>query len=140
MCGSYSVFQTPNPAWPPHFFLPLPERLKDPVKNWSQSQPVGPWHAPNLFNTSIPQSDLRPRMPSEADLSTGVDRLIVSERSSAFSMEKKKIEDSSERSMNGGLKLGALEMLENGNSGILILSLHLLMSYHVLAMAGKMFQ
>ncbi|RVW46291.1 B3 domain-containing protein [Vitis vinifera] len=104
-------------AWPPHFFLPLPERLKDPVKNWSQSQPVGHWRAPNLFNTSIPQSDLRPRMPSEADLSTGVDRLIVSERSSASSMEKKKIEDSSERSMNGGLKLGALEMLENGNSG-----------------------
>ncbi|WJZ96306.1 hypothetical protein VitviT2T_015002 [Vitis vinifera] len=116
-CARKNVVLTPNPAWPPHFFLPLPERLKDPVKNWSQSQPVGPWHAPNLFNTSIPQSDLRPRMPSEADLSTGVDRLIVSERSSAFSMEKKKIEDSSERSMNGGLKLGALEMLENGNSG-----------------------
>lgn len=58
-------------------------------------------------------------MPSEADLSTGVDRLVVSERPSTSSMEKKKIEDSSERSMNGGLKLGVLEMLENGNAGIL---------------------
>ena len=122
MSGSCSAFQTPNPAWSPQIFLPLPERLKDlPVKNWSQSQPVGPWRAPSLFNTSIPQSDFRPRMPSEADLSTGVDRLIVSERSSTSSMEKKKIEDPSERSMNGGLKLGALEMLDNGNSGILSL-------------------
>ncbi|THG19995.1 hypothetical protein TEA_001823 [Camellia sinensis var. sinensis] len=118
------MFQTPNPAWPPpSLFLPvLPERIKDfSTKNWCQiagSGPV-PWRqAPSLFTSSAAQSDFQPRMPFDVDIPSGIDRLIGSERLSASSLEKKKVEDSSERLMNGSLKLGASEILENGiNSG-----------------------
>uniref|UniRef100_A0A5B7A6I3 B3 domain-containing protein n=1 Tax=Davidia involucrata TaxID=16924 RepID=A0A5B7A6I3_DAVIN len=122
-CARKSFILTPNPAWPPpSLFLPvLPDRIKDlSVKNWSQiagSGPV-PWRqAPSLLNSSA-QSELHPRMPFEVDIPSSVDRLIASERLSASSLEKKKIEDSSERLMNGSLQLGASTVLENGNAGI----------------------
>lgn len=47
-----------------------------------------------------------------------VDRHNASERLSASPLERGKIEDFSERSMNGSLKLGARDILENGNAGI----------------------
>ncbi|XP_028056814.1 B3 domain-containing protein Os07g0563300-like isoform X1 [Camellia sinensis] len=123
-CARKSFILTPNPAWPPpSLFLPvLPERIKDfSTKNWCQiagSGPV-PWRqAPSLFTSSAAQSDFQPRMPFDVDIPSGIDRLIGSERLSASSLEKKKVEDSSERLMNGSLKLGASEILENGiNSG-----------------------
>jgi hypothetical protein len=90
------------------------------IKNWSQlagSGPV-PWRqAPSLFNSSMGAAELQSRVPYEVDMSSGVNKLNASERLSTSSLEKKKIEDFSERLMNGSLKFGAREMLENGNAG-----------------------
>ncbi|XAR66393.1 hypothetical protein NMG60_11012615 [Bertholletia excelsa] len=122
-CARKSFILTPNPAWPPpSLFLPVvPERIKDiSTKNWCQiagSGPV-PWRqAPSFFNPSSVQSDLQSKMLSEVD-APSVDRLISSDHLSASSVEKRKVEDSSERFMNGSLKVGASETLENGNAGI----------------------
>lgn len=109
--------QGATPSLSPFFFHPpIPERLKDlSVKNWSQlagSGPV-PWRqAPTLFNSSISQPDFLRRMPYEVDLSTSIDRL-----NTGPSLEKRKVEDFSDRSINGSLKLGAGDILENGNPG-----------------------
>ncbi|GFZ03122.1 syntaxin of plants 125 [Actinidia rufa] len=93
-----SCGKTPNPAWPPpSLFLPVPpERTKDlSTKNWcpiAGSDPV-PWRqAPSLLTST--------------------------ERLSASSFEKNKLEDSYERLVNGSQKLGAADILENGNAGI----------------------
>lgn len=121
-CARKNVILPPNPVWPASRLLsvPMQERLKDlSFKNWSQIAGAGPvpWRqAPNLFNTSIPHTELHPRIPFEVDLSTGTNRPNGSERLS-FSLEKK-IEGSSDRSMNGILKLGASEIHENGNAGM----------------------
>jgi len=112
----YSVFQTSNPAWSPLFYhAPFPERLKDlSVKSWSQlagSGPV-PWRqAPSLFNPSAAQSELQTRMPYE------VDRLNTGERFSAPSLEKRKVEDFSEKFINGNLRIRLQDIVENGNAG-----------------------
>ena len=103
------------------FHSSFSERFKDySAKDWSQiagSGPV-PWRqAPSLFNSSIPQPELHSRVPYEVDLSTGIDRLNVSDRLSTPSLEKKKIEDFSERLMNGPLKPGTQDIHENGNAG-----------------------
>ncbi|XP_052202834.1 B3 domain-containing protein Os07g0563300 isoform X3 [Diospyros lotus] len=123
-CARKSFILTPNPAWPPpSFFLPvLPERIKDlSGKNWCHiagSGPV-PWRqAPSMFSSSSAHSELHPRLPFEVDRPSGIDRLIGCERLSASSLEKKKVDDSSERLMNGSMKLGASEIVENGNAGI----------------------
>lgn len=110
------MFQTSNPAWPPLFpHASYPERLKDlSVKSWSQlagSGPV-PWRqAPSLFNSSAHQSELYPRMLYEAD------RLHTGERFSVSSLEKRKLEDFSERLRNGSLKILARDV-ETGNAGM----------------------
>lgn len=123
-CATKPVSWTSNPAWPASlcFHAPLPERLKDlSVKNWSQlagSGPV-PWRqAPSLFNSSITSSESQSRLPYEVDISSGINKINASDRLSASPLEKKKIEDLSERLMNGSLKLGAREILDNGNAGI----------------------
>ncbi|XP_059659623.1 B3 domain-containing protein Os07g0563300-like isoform X2 [Cornus florida] len=122
-CAKKSFILTPNPAWPPpSLFLPaVPERIKDVSnKNWGQIAALGsvPWRqAPSLFSTSTAQSELHPKMPFEVDILSGSDRLIASEQLSSSSLEKKKIEDLSERSMNGSLKLGASAVVENMNAG-----------------------
>lgn len=115
--------QTSNPAWPTSlsFNSLLPERLKDlSVKSWSQlagSGPV-PWRqAPSLFNSIIPPPELQSRIPFEVHISSGINKLNSSERLSTSPLEKKKIDTFSERLMNGSLKLGAREKLENGNAG-----------------------
>lgn len=112
-----------NPAWPTSlcFHPPLQERLKDlSVKNWNQlagSGPV-PWRqAPSLFNSSIPASE-QSRFPYDVDISGGINKLNANDRLSASPLDKKKIEDLSERLMNGNLKLGAREIFDNGNAGI----------------------
>ncbi|XP_062160615.1 B3 domain-containing protein Os07g0563300-like isoform X2 [Alnus glutinosa] len=122
-CARKNVLWTSNPAWPTSlcFNSLLPERLKDlSNKNWSQlagSGPV-PWRqAPSLFNSSIPP-ELQSRVPYEVDIASGINKLNASERLSTSSLEKKKIDDFSERLMNGNLKFGAREILENGNAGI----------------------
>ncbi|KAL7211926.1 hypothetical protein ACSBR2_014729 [Camellia fascicularis] len=123
-CARKSFILTPNPAWPPpSLFLPvMPERIKDlSTKTWRQMAGSGPvpWRqAPSLFSSSSAQSDLQPRMPFEVHIPSGIDRLVSSERPSASSLEKKKVDDSSARLMNGTLKLGTSETLENGNAGI----------------------
>ncbi|KAA8515337.1 hypothetical protein F0562_018433 [Nyssa sinensis] len=122
-CARKSFILTPNPAWPPpSLFLPvLPDRIKDlSSKNWSQISGSGPvpWRqTASLFNSSA-QSELHPRMPFEVDIPSGIDRLIAGERLPASSLEKKKIEDSSQKLMNGSLQLRASAALENGNAGI----------------------
>ncbi|PPS00724.1 hypothetical protein GOBAR_AA19944 [Gossypium barbadense] len=114
----------PNSSWPPSllFNSSLPERFKDcSAKGWSQLTGSGPapWRqAPGLFNSSTPQPELHSRVPYEVDLSTGIDRLNVSERLSIPSLEKKKNEDFPERLMNGSLKPSAHDIHENGNTGI----------------------
>ncbi|ESR62467.1 hypothetical protein CICLE_v10014219mg [Citrus x clementina] len=122
-CARKNVLVAPTPSWPPSLFYqtPFPERIKDlSVKNWTQlagSGPV-PWRqAPSLFNSSIPQPELRPRLPYEVDLSAGIDRINASERLSVPSLEKRKLEDFSERLMNGGLKSGSRDIPENANAG-----------------------
>jgi hypothetical protein len=110
-CVPYAVFQTSNPAWPTSlcFNSLLPEQL-------AGSGPV-PWRqAPSLFNSSIPP-ELQSRVPYEVDIASGINKLNASERLSTSSLEKKKIDDFSERLMNGNLKFGAREILENGNAG-----------------------
>lgn len=106
----------------------LPERFKDcSAKGWSQLTGSGPapWRqAPGLFNSSTPQPELHSRVPYEVDLSTGIDRLNVSERLSIPSLEKKKNEDFPERLMNGSLKPSAHDIHENGNTGSEKLSLY----------------
>ncbi|KDP20893.1 hypothetical protein JCGZ_21364 [Jatropha curcas] len=118
-CARKNVVLTSSTAWPPSIFYnsPLSERFKDvSVKNWSQlagSGPV-PWRqAPSLFNSSISHSDGHPRTLYE------IDRLHAGERSTLPSLEKGRIEDFSERLINGNLKLGtrARDIVENGNAG-----------------------
>ncbi|KAJ8761636.1 hypothetical protein K2173_004412 [Erythroxylum novogranatense] len=116
-CARKNALLTMNPAWQTSLFYcgQSPDRLKElAVKNWSQlagSGPV-PWRqAPSLFNSSISQSEFHPRMLYE------VDRLSVSERLSAPSLEKAKLEDSTDRLANGSLKLDARDIAENGNAG-----------------------
>ncbi|KAG7960200.1 hypothetical protein I3843_10G111400 [Carya illinoinensis] len=123
-CARKNVLWTSNPAWPTSlcFNSLLPERLKDlSVKSWSHlagSGPV-PWRqAPSLFNSSIPPQELQSRVPHEVDISSGTNKLNGSERLSSSPLEKKKTDDFSESLMNGSLKLGAREILENGNAGI----------------------
>ncbi|XWS12723.1 hypothetical protein CRYUN_Cryun37aG0114800 [Craigia yunnanensis] len=123
-CARKNVVLGSNSSLPPSFLFhsSLSERFKDnSAKVWSQlagSGPV-PWRqAPSLFNSSIPQPELHSRVPYEVDLSTGIDRLNVCDRLSTPSLEKKKIEDFSERLMNGPLKLGTWDIHENGNAGI----------------------
>lgn len=117
------MFQTPNPAWPPpSLFLPvLPERNKDfSSKNWTQVAGSGPmpWRqAPSLFSSSSAQLELQPRIPFEVDTRCGSDRLFSIERLSTASLERKTADKLSERLMNGSLKLGASDVLENGNAG-----------------------
>lgn len=119
----YYVIQTSNPAWPPSLFFnsPISERLKDlSVKNWSQlagSGPV-PWRqAPTLFS-SIPPTEMHSRGPYDVDISTAINKLNTGERIAVSSLEKRKIEDFSERLLNGNFKLGPREILENGTTGI----------------------
>ncbi|XP_048132410.1 B3 domain-containing protein Os07g0563300-like [Rhodamnia argentea] len=118
-CARKNLVLTPNPAWPPLLFhAHFPDRLKElSVKNWNQlagSGPV-PWRqAPTLFNTSISRPELQPRAPHDA--STSIDRFGVGERYS-ISMDNRRIEDFSNRFMNGNMKLGAVEKLENGIAG-----------------------
>ena len=81
------------------------------------SGPV-PWRqAPSLFNSSIPASE-QSRFPYEVDISGGINKLNANDRLSASPLDKKKIEDLSERLMNGNLKLGAREIFDNGNAGM----------------------
>ncbi|XVF87570.1 hypothetical protein PTKIN_Ptkin18bG0131000 [Pterospermum kingtungense] len=122
-CARKNVVLGSNSPWPPLFFhSSLSERSKDyPAKGWSQlagSGPV-PWRqAPSLFSSSIPQPELHSRVLPEVDSSNGIDRRNVSDRLSTPSLEKKKIENFSERSMNGPMKPGAQDMHEKGNAGI----------------------
>ncbi|KAJ6401766.1 hypothetical protein OIU84_013937 [Salix udensis] len=120
-CARKSFVLTSNPAWSPLFYhASFPERLKDlSVKSWSQlagSGPV-PWRqAPSLFNPSATpamQSELQTRMPYE------VDRLNTGETFSAPSLEKRKVEDFSEKFINGNLRIRLRDIVENGNAGII---------------------
>ncbi|KAJ6333614.1 hypothetical protein OIU77_009474 [Salix suchowensis] len=117
-CARKNFVMTSNPAWPPLFYhSPFPERLKDlSAKSWNQlagSGPV-PWRqAPSLFNSSATQSELQPRMPYE------VDRLNAGERFSAPSLEKRNLEDFSERFINGSPRNHLWDIVENGNAGII---------------------
>ncbi|XAR59114.1 hypothetical protein NMG60_11014769 [Bertholletia excelsa] len=129
-CTRKSFILTPNPAWPPpSLFLPLlPERIKDlSSKTWGPVAGSGsgsvPWQqVASMIGSSSVQSESRLRMPFEVDISSGIDRLINnSERLS--SVEKKKVEDLSERSSNGSLKIGASEILDSGNTGTNFLEL-----------------
>ncbi|KAG7960201.1 hypothetical protein I3843_10G111400 [Carya illinoinensis] len=61
--------------------------------------------------------ELQSRVPHEVDISSGTNKLNGSERLSSSPLEKKKTDDFSESLMNGSLKLGAREILENGNAG-----------------------
>ena len=120
----HCVTQTSNSAWSPTLFLhsPMPERLKDlSLKNWTQlagSGPV-PWRqAPSLFGSSIATSEMSSRIPYEVvDISSALNKLSTGERITVSSLEKRKIEDLSERIQNGCLKLGAREIIENGTAG-----------------------
>ncbi|KAL0363320.1 UNVERIFIED_CONTAM: B3 domain-containing protein [Sesamum calycinum] len=114
--------ETPNPAWPPpsHFLPSQPERMKDlSVKTWSAiagSGPV-PWRqAPSLFSRPDTQSNVQSRMPFEIDVSGGIDRHHICERLSNASPEMKQ-ERSYERFVNGKLRLGPSETLQNENAG-----------------------
>ncbi|XP_068321328.1 B3 domain-containing protein Os07g0563300-like [Pyrus communis] len=125
-CARKNYVMTSNPAWPTSMFFhsPLSERLKDlSTKNWTQlagSGPV-PWRqAPSLFNSSIPSSELHTRVPHEVDGSTGINKLNASERIFVSTLEKKKVEEFSERLMKVNLSIGTQQSLENGigNPGI----------------------
>ncbi|XP_062087334.1 B3 domain-containing protein Os07g0563300 [Humulus lupulus] len=115
-CARKNVFLTSNPTWAQSFLFPS-ERLKDlsMTKNWNQlagSGPV-PWRqAPSLFSSSIPSSEMQPRVPFEVDISSAINKLGNVERISTCSLDKNKIEDLSERLHNGCLKLGAQEIHE----------------------------
>ncbi|XP_039049146.1 B3 domain-containing protein Os07g0563300-like isoform X2 [Hibiscus syriacus] len=122
-CARKNVVLGSSSSWSQSllFHSSLPERYKEySAKGWTQlsgSRPV-PWRqAPSLFS-SVSQSELHSRVPYEVDLSSGIDRLIVCDRSSNLSLEKKKIEDFSESLMNGNLKPGRRDIQEKGNAGI----------------------
>lgn len=108
-CARKHVVMGQNVPWPPPLFLSS-------VKNWSQlagSGPV-PWRqAPTLFNSSAPQPEFH-----SIDLSTSIDRLGTGDRPYFPSLEKRQVETFSERLMNGGLKVGARDKLEDGHPGI----------------------
>ncbi|GLT83034.1 hypothetical protein SLE2022_013470 [Rubroshorea leprosula] len=112
-CARKNVFLGQNVPWSTPLFFHSPS-----VKSWSQlagSGPVPWWQAPTLFNSSASQPEFHPRVSYEVDLSSGIDRIGASERPSFPSLEKRKIESFSERLMNGSLKLGTREILENGH-------------------------
>ncbi|XP_044497204.1 B3 domain-containing protein Os07g0563300-like isoform X2 [Mangifera indica] len=123
-CARKNVLLAPNPSWPPFLFyqMSLPERLKDlSIKNWTQFASSGPvpWRqAPSLFNSLIPQSESHPRVSYDVDLSTSIERINANERLTTPCLEKRKIEDFSERLMNGGLKGASRDILEDGKTGI----------------------
>ncbi|KAI4371092.1 hypothetical protein MLD38_019362 [Melastoma candidum] len=104
-------------AWPSVIYhTPLSDRLKEhPAKGWNQlagSGPV-PWRqAPTLFNTSV----TRPELQQRASTPFEVDPIKVGDRRIA-SLDGKRIEDYSERFMNGIIKLGAADKFENGSAG-----------------------
>ncbi|KAJ7968470.1 B3 domain-containing protein [Quillaja saponaria] len=115
-CARKNIILPSNPPWPPSMFFhsPLSERFKDlSVKSWSQlagSGPV-PWkQAPSLFNSAISSPELHFRVPYEVDISTGINKVNGNERLPACSLDKK-IEDFSERPMNGSLNLGAQDII-----------------------------
>ncbi|KAK8524425.1 hypothetical protein V6N12_029291 [Hibiscus sabdariffa] len=123
-CSRKNAVLGSNSSWPPSLLLhsSLSERFKEyPAKGWSQLPGSGsvPWRqATSLLNSSTPQLELHSRAPYEVDLTTGIDRLNVSDRLSAPSLEKKKIEEYPERLMNGPLKPFARDIHENGNTGV----------------------
>ncbi|KAL4335111.1 hypothetical protein GQ457_07G028780 [Hibiscus cannabinus] len=123
-CARKNVILGSSSSWSQSFLFhsSLPERYKEySARGWTQlagSGPV-PWRqAPSLFNSSVSQPELHSRVPNEVDLSTSIDRLNVCDRSSTPSQEKKKIEEFSERLMNGNLKPGTRDIQEKGNAGI----------------------
>ncbi|KAE8664505.1 hypothetical protein F3Y22_tig00112762pilonHSYRG00139 [Hibiscus syriacus] len=96
-CSRKNAVLGSNSSWPPSllFHSSLPERFKEyPAKGWSQLPVSGsvPWQqAPSLLNSSTPQLELYSRTPYEVDLTTGIDRLNVSNRLSTPSLEMKKL-------------------------------------------------
>ncbi|KAK8642148.1 hypothetical protein V6N13_011505 [Hibiscus sabdariffa] len=123
-CARKNVVLGSSSSWSQSFLFhsSLPERYKEySARGWTQlagSGPV-PWRqAPSLFNSSVSQPELHSRVLNEVDLSTSIDRLNVCDRSSTPSQEKKKIEEFSERLMNGNLKPGTRGIQEKGNAGI----------------------
>ncbi|KAE8719842.1 HSI2-like 1 isoform 2 [Hibiscus syriacus] len=118
-CSRKNAVLGSNSSWPPSllFHSSLSERFKEyPAKGWSQLPGSGsvPWRqAPSLLNSST-----HSRAPYEVDLTTGIDRLNVSDRLSTPSLEMKKIEEFPERLMNGPLKPFARDIHENGNTGV----------------------
>ncbi|KAL1099656.1 hypothetical protein V6Z11_D05G176300 [Gossypium hirsutum] len=123
-CARKNVVMGSSSSWSPSliFHSSLSERFKEySAKGWTQlagSGPV-PWRqAPSLFNSPVTQPELHSRVPYEVDLSTGIDRLNVCDRLSTPSLEKKKVEDFSERLMNGTWKPGTRDIHEKGNAGI----------------------
>ncbi|GMI82381.1 hypothetical protein HRI_001907400 [Hibiscus trionum] len=123
-CARKNVVLGSSSSWSQSllFHSSVPEKYKEySAKGWTQlagSGPV-PWRqAPSLFNSSVSQPELHSRVPYEVDLSTGIDRLNACDRSSTPSLEKKKVEDFSERLMNGNLKPETRDIQEKGNAGI----------------------
>ncbi|GMI91516.1 hypothetical protein HRI_002820900 [Hibiscus trionum] len=123
-CARKNVVLGSSSSWSQSllFHSSLPERYKEySARGWTQlagSGPV-PWReAPILFNSSVSLPELHSRVPYEVNLSNSIDRLNVCDRSSTPSLEKKKIEDFSERLMNGNLKPGTRDIQEKGNAGI----------------------
>ncbi|KAI4312119.1 hypothetical protein MLD38_036970 [Melastoma candidum] len=116
-CARKNFTLTTGAAWPPVIYhTPLSDRLKEhPAKGWNQlagSGPV-PWRqAPTIFNTSVTRPELQQRAspPFEVDSTKVGDRRILS-------LDGKRVEDYSERFMNGIIKLGAAEKFENGSAG-----------------------
>ncbi|OVA13887.1 B3 DNA binding domain [Macleaya cordata] len=119
-CARKNIMMASNQMWSSSFVLPLPERLKDlSVKNWNSSAGTsavaGQWHQRhNIWNTTAAQSELHSRIPFEVKS----EKLISGEHSSSSSLEKKKLEDPSERVISSSLNLAALDRLGNGNAGI----------------------
>ncbi|KAE8686680.1 hypothetical protein F3Y22_tig00111036pilonHSYRG00043 [Hibiscus syriacus] len=113
-CGRKNVVTGSNSSSPPSLLVhsSLSEKFKDDSakgRGWSQLAGLGPvpWRQVlSLFNSAIPQSELHFTVPYEVDFSTGNDRLNVSNGLSSSCLGKKKIEDFSERLINGSLKLG----------------------------------
>lgn len=107
-------FQTASPAWPTSlsFHASCSDRLKDHPARLNQlagSGPV-PWRqAPTLFSSCVPRPDLQPRPSYDVDESINNDRLMPRERYNPL--------DFPERLMNGNSKHGAIERIENENTG-----------------------